>query len=274
MPYVFFEETAGNATVWGEALPDKTVVSTYAQFGVWARRYPNFAANFDIIICDEAHNLVVFPAFGPQPNFASIARDAICEAVCGGQPLVVGITATPEPLESLNCPQNRVPIDTSVLRQYENGRVEAYNSLRQVLENLPPNQRGALFVPHITQMKECEAIATAAGRSPICVWSLANTDHPMNEEQLAARRFILEKEEVPPQYDLFIFNASSETSINLRGHMDFFIVHSTNATSITQSRGRYRGDLDVLYVLNRTATVPVVVPQEFLDIRLFKDDQQ
>ena len=146
-----------------------------------------------------------------------------------------------------------MPLDTGVLRQYENKCVMAYNSLRQVLENLPPNQRGALFVPHITQMKECEAIAAAAGRTPICVWSLANTDHPMNEEQLAARRFILEKEEVPPQYDLFIFNASSETSINLRGHMDFFIVHSTNATSITQSRGRYRGDLDMLYVLDRTA---------------------
>ena len=160
------------------------------------------------------------------------------------------------------------------LRQYENGRVEAYNSLRQVLENLPPHSRGALFVPHITQMKECETIALAAGRSPICVWSLANTDHPMNEEQLAARRFILEKEEVPPQYDFFIFNASSETSINIRGHMDFFIVHSTNATSITQARGRYRGDLGVLYVLDRTKVIPLVVPQEFLDIRLFKDDQQ
>jgi hypothetical protein len=34
--------------------------------------------------------------------------------------MVVGITATPEPLEKLNCPQHILPIDTTELRQYEN----------------------------------------------------------------------------------------------------------------------------------------------------------
>ena len=42
---------------WGELPPDKTVVSTYAQFGVWVKDNPAFAANFEVIICDEAHNI-------------------------------------------------------------------------------------------------------------------------------------------------------------------------------------------------------------------------
>lgn len=45
MPYVFFAETAGTNMTWGELLPDKTVVSTYAQFGVWVKDNPAFAAN-------------------------------------------------------------------------------------------------------------------------------------------------------------------------------------------------------------------------------------
>ena len=138
MPYMFFETLAGGTAFPSiEDIPDKIVVSTYAQFGVWVKHNPDFAARFEVIICDEAHNIVVFPTYSPQPNFASIARDAICEAAQGDRTLVVGITATPEPLEKLACPQHLVPIDAEELRQYENRSIRAYGSLRQTLENLP-----------------------------------------------------------------------------------------------------------------------------------------
>lgn len=117
------------------------------------RNDPGFAANFEVIICDEAHNIVVFPTYSPQPNFASMARDALCEAAKIGKTLVVGLTATPEPLEKLNCPITRIPIDTSVLRQYENRHIIPYSSLRQILDGLPPDAQGALYVPHIRMMK-------------------------------------------------------------------------------------------------------------------------
>ena len=135
---MFFETlTGGTAFPSTEDIPDKIVVSTYAQFGVWVKHNPDFAAHFEVIICDEAHNIVVFPTYSPQPNFASIARDAICEAAQGDRTLVVGITATPEPLEKLACPQHLVPIDAAELRQYENHSIRPYGSLRQTLENLP-----------------------------------------------------------------------------------------------------------------------------------------
>ena len=258
---------------WGELPPDKTVVSTYAQFGVWVRDNPAFAATFEVIICDEAHNIVIFPTYSPQPNFASIARDAICEAAANPSIMVVGITATPEPLDKLACPQHIVPLDASQLRQYENRTIQPYSSLRQTLENLPRGKTGMLYVPHIHTIKECESIAAAAGHNPICIWSAANKDHPMDEEQLAARNYILQNEQIPPPYDLFIFNGSCETSINLRGNIDYFIAHTTNPTHITQARGRYRGDLETLYVFDRECE-ELVVPPEFLDIQLFQEDQQ
>ena len=273
-PYAFFAETAGRSIIWGELPPEKIVVTTYAQFGVWVKDDPDFAANFEVIICDEAHNIVVFPNYSPQPNFASIARDAICKAAVNPNIMVVGITATPEPLEKLRCPIYQVPIDAAELQQYENHSLRYYNSLQQVLENLPHGKVGMLYVPHIRKMKECAAIAEENGHKPICIWSAANEDHPMTEEQLAARDYILQNEEIPTQYDLFIFNGSCETSINIRGQVDYFIAHTTIPTHITQSRGRYRGDLETLYVLDHDCAEPITVPEEFLDIQLFKEDQR
>ena len=127
LPYAFFPQWAGRTPSFtGEDIPDKIVVTTYAQLGVWVKDNPAFAANFEVIICDDAHNIVVFPNYSPQPNFASIAHDAICEAAVNPDIMAVGITATPEPLEKLRCPQHIVPIDTEELRQYENQSVLRY----------------------------------------------------------------------------------------------------------------------------------------------------
>lgn len=131
-----------------------------------------------------------------------------------------------------------------------------------------------LYVKHIDMMKKCEEMARAAGRTPICIWSAANKEKPLNDEQQRVRAYILQHEEVPPQYDLFIFNASCETSINIRGQMDYFIAHTTNSTSITQARGRYRGDLETLYLFERDTDEPLIVPDEFLDIQLFEEDKR
>lgn len=70
--------------------------------------------------------------------------------------MVVGITATPEPLEKWICPQYIVPIDASELRQYDNHNIQPYSSLRQILENISDRKIGMLYVPRIRMMKECE----------------------------------------------------------------------------------------------------------------------
>jgi len=185
MPYQFYEYSLKNAAFpFTDGDPTKIVATTYAQFGVWVRHNPQLVSYFDIIVCDEAHNIPVFPTFSPQPNFASIARDALCYIAENTDTLVVGITATPEPLEKLACKQFVVPIDAEQLRQYENRETRSYASLPQVLEQIPNGKIGMLYVPHITQMKDCAAIAAVAGHKPICVWSLSNADHPMTEEQL------------------------------------------------------------------------------------------
>ena len=86
------------------------------------------------------------------------------------------------------------------------------------------------------------------------------------------RKFIIENEAIDDKYDVFLFNATAETSINLRSHMDYFIAHNTNETSIAQSRGRYRGNLDTLYIYDPEGMI--VVPDEYLDTGLTRTDMK
>ena len=278
MPYAFYEESLERTWFPSDEFdPSKIVVTTYAQFGVWEYHNPGFHYFFDVIICDEAHNMIRFPNFKDkkkkqalQINFAAIARDAICRSVWNCDTLVVGMTATPDNISQLNCWINPMPIDTATLRQYENKNVYCYASLPDLLRYLPKGKRGALYVTQVEKMQEHEQTAIAAGFKPICVWS-PNAEHKMTKEQESARRYILEHEEVPPQYDLLIFNDSLSTSINLYGELNFIIIHTTNETTITQARGRYRNHLENLY-LHSVDECGVVVPLQYLNRHLYKQD--
>lgn len=93
----------------------------------------------------------------------------------------------------------------------------------------------------------------------------------MNEEQLNARQYILSNKELPPEYGAVIINASSETSISLYGHIDTVIVHTREKEAQVQVRGRYRKDLDTLYILDYGA---ISFPPEFLERKLFEEDKR
>ena len=248
----------------------KICVTTYAQFGYWCFRFGmEFPDYFEYIICDEPQNLVAFSEMG-QKEKSDIpchkwARWAIGRAVWTGKSYVIGITATPELLERLRLPMNDIPIDRTNLHHYTEKCVRKYASLESVLETLNPNQRGGIYITNITPMIEKEALLRARGHNPLLLWSLKNTDHKLSQEQLDARQYIIENEEVPPQYNIFMFNATAETSINIRPtrKWDFFIANNPNPTTITQSRGRYRGDLPILYV--RDYDGEVVVPDDCLN---------
>ena len=51
-----------------------------------------------------------------------------------------------------------------------------------------------------------------------------------------------------------------------QGKWDFFIAHNADDTVITQSRGRYRGNLDTLYVYDRNGTI--IVPIDYMNRNL------
>ena len=243
-------------------------VSTYANFGLLIREYgPALLNHFEIIIADEAHNMLQFATYSPQPNSASEARDAVRDSAISNKALVIAISATPQIIRKdrrFSYYLHEVPFDKSDLRQYSQNEMGFFTDINDVMDTLPEGKKGALYTARISQMKRLEEIAREKGRHPISIWSMSNSEHPMSSQQEYVRQRILEDEAIPSEYDLFIFNASAETAINIRSEIDFVVVNNSDATHIKQARGRVRHDIDTLFVPQRL-NVSIRLDEKYLD---------
>ena len=261
----------------GEALSfdddNRIVIITYAKFGILLEKYPDFHENFEYIICDELHSLFKFARFGSQPNSHSIAKHGIERAVRNEHTKVIALSATPDRIKrEFKAPTFDVPIDDRDLIHYESKQVIPYTNLNYLLTSLEPSDTGICFVSRITTMKAIEEEARELGLNPISVWSIRNTDHTMSEEQLRVRQHILDNFEIPAEYHLLIINASSETSLKIKSPVDYVIVHSNEAETQIQVRGRVNSDLSCLYLPTNDPTA-LTVPEDFLNRPLFTPDK-
>lgn len=259
--------------MWFE--PDnRVVVITYAKFGVLFERNIEFYKNFSYIICDEIHSLLRFQNYSKKPNYHSIARQVLEQAVKQKSGIVIALTATPDTIKNqFNAPSAEIAINQEELIQYDIKQVEGYTNPITVLSKVDEGTVGLCYFSRIHQMIEFEQEAKQMGFSPVSIWSINNKDHPMNDEQLETRRSILESWTIPPQYDLLIINSSSETSLKIKSKVDYVIVHSSNPDTQVQVRGRINSDLMTLY-LPVEGVSEIVVPSEYLGKRLFQGDKQ
>ena len=254
--------------------PDnRVVVLTYAKFGYLSQQFTDFHANFDYIICDELHSLFHFQDYSPKPNLHSVALMGIRSAVNNNRSTVIALTATPAIVKKkLNASYYELPIDQSILIHYDQEQIIPFTNLEYVLSGMDSADIGLCYTSRISQMLEIESIAKEMGLCPVCVWSTANKDHPMTEEQLAVRESVLRDFTIPDAYNLLIINSSSETSLKIKSRVDYVIVNSTNSDTQVQVRGRVNSDLKCLYLLN-DGTAPMELPDEFLGVPLFTADK-
>lgn len=268
-------ETVNYSMEWfGEVLFQKQiVVMTYAKFGVLAERYPRFGFDFEVILCDEIHSLPKFCGFGGKKgeNCHIKAQRHLEKVVNEGKVTVIGLSATPDRAEEkLYCPIRKITVDEDV-RQLETKQTIPYTNKLQLLEQLSPKDKGIVFIERVTGMIEFQKAAEARGFRTICVWSINQKTHPMNEEQRKVRDYIITNEALPPDYDMFIVNASSETGINIYGQVDYIVVHNTMPETQIQVRGRFRGDLEKLYLLDYLS---IQVPEEYMDRELSAEERE
>lgn len=270
-----WRESAEYGLEWfGEVLyQDQIVVMTYAKFGVLAEKYPRFGFDFEVILCDEIHSLPKFCGFGAKSgeNFHIKTQRHLETVVNEGKVRVIGLSATPERAkEKLYCPIRRITVDEDI-RQLETKQTISYTNKLQLLEQLSPSDKGIVFIERVTGMIEFQKAAEAKGFRVICIWSVYQEKNSMNEEQRRVRDYIITHEELPPEYDMVILNASSETGINIYGQVDYIVIHSQMPETRTQVRGRYRLDLDRLYLLDYQS---IQVPEEYMNRELSAKERE
>ena len=98
-----------------------------------------------LIICDEIHNLLKFQYFCHRPNYHSIARSGLENAVKGGSATVIALTATPNTISNeFHAPAVEIPIDQTELIHYEVGQTVCYTNLDAVLSEV---EVGSMMMP-------------------------------------------------------------------------------------------------------------------------------
>lgn len=169
------------------------------------------------------------------------------------------------------CPTKMITVDPDV-RHFETRQVIPYTNIHLLLCQLDFTKKGLVYTGHISRMQLLEKTANRIGIRAIAIWSINNTEHPMNDEQKRVRDYILSHAALPDEYDMVIINASSETSINIFSPIDYIIIHTQEEEPQIQVRGRYRGDLDKLYILDYNA-LPIV-PEIYLGIPLYAEEKK
>lgn len=253
---------------------NRIVIITYARFGMLLEKDPDFHSYFDYIICDELHSLIKFQYYSPRPNAHSVARCGLERAVMNDRTTVIALSATPERIkEEFHTKHYEVPIDNADLIRYETKQIINYSNLEYLLTTLDPSDTGICYVSRITTMIALAEKAKESGIKAICIWSISNPDHHMNDEQLAVRRSMLNDYAIPSEYNLVFINASSETSLKIKSPVDYVIVHNTNYDTQVQVRGRVNNDLARLYLPANDLSA-FTVPDEFLNRPLFSEDKK
>ena len=265
----------------GEAywdLPNMKVM-TYAGYATLVDKAPEHDhwKEWAVIVCDEFHNAIKWSEWN-DGKIHKRAIEIIAERIASPNTTVVALSATPNVIrEKFAYCLNEVPLSGKPL-QYEEQEVIEYRSLRMLLMNIPLGERGIIFVEHIEKILQYQEYMEERGFKTAAIWSPNNTDYPMSAKQHNVREYILTYKEMPPYIDILFINKSCETSITIgseektSGHIDFMIIHSFDEDTTTQVRGRYRIDLEKLYVFNPYAIDEITMPNSYLDQNLRRED--
>ena len=252
----------------------KTVVMTYGKFGKLVEQNRDFGIQFEYIICDEIHNLPHFSAFKVNAaiNYHIKAQWQLEDIIRNTDTIVIGLTATPERVQKhMRCVINQVRVDSNV-RRLTTEETHTYTNLVNLLSEQSKEETGILYIERIEKMKEIWTEAADMGFSVIAVWSPNNKDYPLTEEQKDVLSYIVKEQSLPSQYNLFLINASCETSINIFSPVDYIIVHKREDEAQIQVRGRYRNNLKRLYYLDYSKLPEF--PVSSMGKRLYADERR
>lgn len=255
----------------------------------------SFIQEYDIIICDEAHNLINFSKFTKDVMYY-YAIDKLKNKY--DKTKIIWLTATPQSIyryqEELEkryikyvqhwntlCqegvynnfinpfPKKSTPIlqnfkiieftpEKDNIKHYLNKRLDYIrdykdipNELRKYKEYFKySNGKVLIYVSEIEYMKITKDLLNEIDfLKPIAIWSVNNHTKTMTQEQLNVIKYIIDTEHFPNEYNCVIINDAMLTGINIEDKdVKIMVVVSSDDSTIIQSRGRVRQDLDLLVV--------------------------
>ncbi|OHR68709.1 hypothetical protein HMPREF3291_08655 [Bacillus sp. HMSC76G11] len=264
-------------------------VMCYKEFGSKVVYDNEIVNEYDVIVCDEIHNLIDYQTFNNDVDLSHAIKELFKEY---NKTKIVYFTATPHYLKVLEKEHPRLSELLSIIdfseskeiRRYINKREAYINHLSQVQFQLDEykqsfeyaNLKCLIFTREISAMKKLQEMCENRNLKPICIWSRNNQVMEMDLEQLRVRDYLLKNGRLPEPYNVLIINRALETGINITDKdMNLAIVNTTNLTQQIQVRGRIRHDIDLLVVRTKDQKLPEVridLDEKYLDVELTKEE--
>lgn len=261
---------------------------TYAAFGTMMNGKKNDGTyrdsecwnNHSIICADELSQGINQSNFKNNDpiNVTRIALEELRTRIKNKTNTVITISATPRKLA------DKYFFDVHPIAMYLNPdsykekTVKNYYNLNNLLNSIDPHKRGLIYAPHVTQMEDAIKTLEARGIHAECIFSKKSEGHTLTDRQHTIINTLIEEEKIPDDIQVLLINAAYETGLNIRpekSHLDYIVVHSSDPNVQIQARGRYRGDLDVLYCRSKTLTyeIPDEIIVPYLDRWLDREER-
>ncbi len=263
-------------------------VKTYAglcqkTLGNYDYKELSYIQNFDLIVCDEIHNLVKYSSYSQELKFVVCL---LFDDDSGYNGDILMMTATPQYIDHL---RERLPGINSYhvinlmddpeihrLTTFEFDTIKHYSQIEHVLRMIRDNKefeygtKVLIYTSQVKTMLKIQEIMFNLELDSTVIHSM-NHDREMSKETLERRKKILE--EGIFEGDVLIINSSMETGINLKAcnNFKYVIVNSSNIVEITQSRGRVRDDIKCLYT-RIDDDRPFSFIDDYVGVELIKED--
>ena len=263
-------------------------VKTYAglcqkTLGNYDYKELSYIQNFDLIVCDEIHNLVKYSSYSQELKFVVCL---LFDDDSGYNGDILMMTATPQYIDHL---RERLPGINSYhvinlmddpeihrLTTFEFDTIKHYSQIEHVLRMIRDNKefeygtKVLIYTSQVKTMLRIQEIMFNLELDSTVIHSM-NHDREMSKETLERRKKILE--EGIFEGDVLIINSSMETGINLKAcnNFKYVIVNSSNIVEITQSRGRVRDDIKCLYT-RIDDDRPFSFIDDYVGVELIKED--
>lgn len=269
---------------------------TYAKFGSMIAKAKEqdtydaskFWGSNSVICLDEMHQAVNQLHYSKNDNnITQIALDELIERSKDKSNLIVAFSATPQSainfmfsrFDGKNL-RLRLTRPALHLKSYVAKTEIKYRNLPQLIEELDPTQRGLIYIDRISQIEKTMPMLESRGIHAVGIWS-PRSKKRMIDEQWRAVESIVRDEAVPNDIQVLIINAAYQTGLNIdpnKTRLDYIVVHNSNEDTQTQAKGRYRGDIDVVYTREKSSECEYVIAQEaiapYLEIRLYTEDKK
>ena len=268
-------------------------IMCYAEFGdvVKFDLEDEFIKQFDIIVCDEVHNLVGYQQIDDSAKLHQAFMKLLNKY---DDTKIIWMTATPYYLDKLikeysQLDKNFIAIDYSndnQIKRYTEKR-ETYIShfasitteLRQYKKYfMNMDGKVLIYTRNISTMKSIqESLEQLDFLRPICIWSDSNRTNKLSDEQIKVRDYLIDNGELLAPYNCLIINKAYETGLNIYDEkIEIMVAHTTNPTEQIQARGRIRHDIDLLVLRTNDKKIiekgKVEVDKDLLDKWLNKED--